>query len=374
MLSMVAVNRMSSGHEMKGDDMFKRGDIWWICIRFKGRKVQKSLETSDKRLAQQIEAKLKVGLLEGKHFNRPNGNGKTFKELAERYLAEKTVRKALSTQRTDRGTFRRHLIPTFGEMLLGDIMAKDISDFKAKRYADGKVSETVNRELTVLKACLNTAMREYGWLEQSPALFVGKDKPGNGRMRYLPQEEINALHGQLPDWLKPMFDLARFTGIRQGNLLDLTWKDVDVFRKTITLQETKNGDRHGVPINETLLEVLVGLFKKRDISEPLVFTLNGETVTASSLGKSFRSACKDVGIVDFRWHDLRHQFASELVQAGVSIYEVQKLLGQKTIAMTMRYSHLSPENLRVAVNVLKRADYNLTTVGNQSTPALAGTD
>jgi integrase len=354
--------------------MFKRGDIYWTCIRHKGRKIQKSLETSDRRLADQIESKLKVELLEGKFFNLPKGRHKTFKELAERYLAEKTVHKAPRTQITDRMIFKLHLIPFFGDRLIGEIAAKDINEYKAKRFSEKVVSDTVNRELAVLKACFNVAVREYEWLEQSPGLRVRKEKAGKGRVRYLTKDELKALYGQLPEWLKPMFDLARFTGIRQGNLLNLEWKDVDLFRKTITLQETKNGDRHGVPINETLFEVMVGLFKRRNISETKVFTRNGKPVAVSTLGNVFRGSCKTVGIVNFRWHDLRHQFASELVQRGVNIYEVQKLLCHRNITMTMKYAHLAPENLRNAVNVLTRADYNLTTAGSRQTPALAGTD
>ena len=153
---------------------------------------------------------------------------------------------------------------------------------------------------------------------------------------------------------------ARHTGMRKENILSLKWTQVDLFRRVITLESTKmNDERLSVPINDTLMEVFKRLAKVRHIKSDYVFfhpnakkkdskgTFSGRRYY--EIKTSFKRALERAGIKDFRFHDLRHCFASDLVQRGVDLYVVQALLGHKSERMTKRYAHLAPENLRDAV-------------------------
>ena len=137
------------------------------------------------------------------------------------------------------------------------------------------------------------------------------------------------------------------------NICKLRWDQVDLFRKIIILDRTKNGDRFGIPLCEKLAEVFKSLSKVRHIRSGHVFTRSdGSPYQGGTVSVAFKRTCKRAGILDFRFHDLRHTFASLLVQRGVDLYRVQRLLGHRDGRMTQRYAHLAPENLREAVSVL----------------------
>ena len=134
------------------------------------------------------------------------------------------------------------------------------------------------------------------------------------------------------------------------------------FRKTILIQKTKNGKPKTLPLNKFALDVLNRRSKMKSIKNDLVFfNKNGRKIHVSNLRKSFYRVMGKVGIKDFRFHDLRHTFASRLAQAGVDLYKISKLLGHKDIKMTQRYSHHCSDSLRDGVEILE-SDYNLTTM------------
>lgn len=142
--------------------------------------------------------------------------------------------------------------------------------------------------------------------------------------------------------------------MRQGNIISLTWDRVDMFRKVITLEAgmTKNEESLGIPISDTLFETFKDLQKVRNLNSNLVFMWNGKPLYKGLLERALRRGCKMAGITDFRFHDLRHTIASLLVQSGVDLYTVQKLMGHKDSRMTQRYAHLTQEKLRHAIKNL----------------------
>jgi integrase len=138
--------------------------------------------------------------------------------------------------------------------------------------------------------------------------------------------------------------------MRRGELLGLHWKDINFEERRIILERhIKNNERRIIPMNETLFAALKSLFFVNPDSEMVFPDINGDMV-----GMAFRRACKRAGIEDFRFHDLRHTFASHLIMGGANPRTVQTLLGHKDLRMTMRYSHLSPEHLRDAVSTLEK--------------------
>lgn len=150
-------------------------------------------------------------------------------------------------------------------------------------------------------------------------------------------------------YLKPIVQIAIHSGMRRGEIVNLQWKDIDLKERRIIVENTKNNERRVIPMNDTLYQV----FKSLPVhlhSERVFPDINGKMVTVA-----FERACKRAGIGDFRFHDLRHTFASYLTMGGGNIRTVQTLLGHKDLRMTMRYSHLSPEHLRDAVTTLEKS-------------------
>jgi integrase len=332
--------------------LIKRGQKWYVQLRDNGRLIRQSTGTHIKKVAQEIEAKIKMELVEGKYFDKGQGNKKTFKDMADKYMAEYAIKKAPKSIVRDR-TSLKHLLPVFGSQYLNSITPAQISAYKTQRRNEGASPKTINHELGFCKHCFNLAVKEWQWVRDNPFTKVSMERLPQPRVRYLTPEEFDKLYQACNDKLKPIVLFAVNTGMRQDNILSLTWQQVDLNRGVIVLPHTKNGERLGLPMNSTVKDLLSELKRIRFITSDFVFhTSTGNRFDGSKIGKWFRQALKKAGIQDFRFHDLRHTFASWLVQKGASLYEVQWLLGHKTIAMTMRYAHLAPDNLRTAINLL----------------------
>ncbi len=227
------------------------------------------------------------------------------------------------------------------------IASRQIERFKASRLEKVKPA-TVNKEIGLLKHLLNLAV-EWGYLYENPARKVKPLRENNMRLRYLANEEINRLVASASGYLKPIITLAVNTGMRRGEIFNLKWSHVDLKNRFVEIIKSKNGDKRVIPINKTLLEALHRL--PRRIDSPYVFPgKKGKKLT--DVKKSFRTAMKKAEIEDFCFHDLRHTFASHLVMAGVPLLTVAELLGHKSIEMTKRYSHLSPNHKAAAVRML----------------------
>jgi integrase len=242
----------------------------------------------------------------------------------------------------------KNLLSFFGDFYITKITPSLDKQYKI-RGEEKKIA--TNRELSVLRAAFNIAIKEWEWLKDNPVNKIKPWKEPPGRVRYLSDEEFDKLLNECPDYLKPIVIVARHTGLRKENILSLTWSQVDLFRRLIIIEHTKNNERLSVPLNETLMSLFKQLFKVRHIKSPYVFNKPDGSRYHNSLN-GFWKAVKKAGINDFKFHDLRHCFASALVQKRVDLYQVQRLLGHRSNAMTQRYAHLSPEHLRDAVTRL----------------------
>jgi len=152
-----------------------------------------------------------------------------------------------------------------------------------------------------------------------------------------------------------MILFALNTGMRMGEIRALTWEAVDLFRKTVTVFRSKNGEQRTIPINSLVLDVLKSKAKVRSLKSDYVFPNDTYTLLDDShLRRAFRGAMKLCRIENFHFHDLRHTFATRLVQSGIDLYEVQCLLGHKSPIMTQRYAHHYPESLREGVEMLEK--------------------
>ncbi|OHB72360.1 MAG: hypothetical protein A2W17_00640 [Planctomycetes bacterium RBG_16_41_13] len=341
--------------------MFKRGGVWWTCIRYEDKKVQKSLETDDRRLAQAIEAKIRAEIAEGKFFDKPVGQSKTFKDMMEKFMQEHAPKVSKNMQKSYASSLK-HLATFWGNSKLSDIKPKLISEYKVLRKNKGIKPATINRELAMLSKAFNLAVKEWEWIRDNPVSRVPKEKENNERDRWLNAEDEKRLLENSLSWLKDIIIFDLNTGLRQDELLSLQWSRVDLFRKIIIIQESKNGKPRTIPLNQIALDILMEKSKRRNLKSDLVFLSNMSTkIDRHNLRRAFNIALDKTGIQNFHFHDLRHTFATRLAQRGIDIYKISKLLGHQDIRMTQRYSHHCPDSLRDGVQILE-ADYNLTTV------------
>src|SRR3972149_1205069 len=344
--------------------MFKRGGVWWTCIRYEDKKVQKSLETDDRRLAQAIEAKIRAEIAEGKFFDQPVGQSKTFKDMMEKFMQEHAPKVSKNMQKSYASSLK-HLATFWGNSKLSDIKPKLISEYKVLRKNKGIKPSTINRELAMLSKAFNLAVKEWEWIRDNPVSRVPKEKENNERDRWLNAEDEKRLLENSSSWLKDIIIFDLNTGLRQDELLSLQWSRVDLFRKIIIIQESKNGKPRTIPLNQIALDILMEKSKRRNLKSDLVFLSNMSTkIDRHNLRRAFNIALDKAGIQNFHFHDLRHTFATRLAQRGIDIYKISKLLGHQDIRMTQRYSHHCPDSLRDGVQILE-VDYNLTTVGGK---------
>ena len=192
---------------------------------------------------------------------------------------------------------------------------------------------------------------EWNYLKANPLKSVKFLKEPLGRLRYLTREEMDALIAACAPHLRPIVVMGLNTGMRRSEILGLTWADIDFATRSITLRRTKSNRLRVIPINQTLYEELQRLL--RHLHSPYVFC-NDKGKPFSEVRHAFQTACRRSGITNFRFHDLRHTFASHLVMNGVNLRAAQHLLGHQDIRMTLRYSHLSQEHLQSAVGTLDR--------------------
>lgn len=344
--------------------LFRRGGsgIWHMSFMYRGEQVRRSTETTDRKLAQRIHDKVKGEIAEKRWFEKLPGEEKTFREMLEKYMNEHSARNKAPRSHIRDKSLANHLLASFEDFTLVDITPKLIAEYKTNRRAEGASPRTVNYELTLMGHAFNLAIKEWEWCKENPVRKVSKERVSNLRERWLTLKEEETLLRESPKWLQEMITFAINTGLRQGEILNLQWAQVDLFRKTMVILEQKNKGKDTLPLNEKALEVLKARAKVRHIKSNCVFyRANGTSIDASNLRRTFYSATRKAQIEDFHWHDLRHTFATRLVQAGVDIYTVQKLGRWKNISMVMRYAHHYPESLRAGIEVLDRVKEKVST-------------
>ncbi len=346
--------------------MFMRGGVWWASITYKGRRVRKSLEVTDKKHAQIMEAQIRTALAEGKYSERPMGESKTFRDMMEKFMKEHAPKVSVNTQKSYSASLK-NLSSFFVDSKLTSITPKMTSEYKALRYREGAKPATINREIAMLSKAFNLSVKQWEWVKENPMSRVPKEKENNERDRWLTEDEEKRLLENSPQWLRDIIVFDLNTGLRQGELLSLEWSRVDLSRKIIIIQESKSGKPRTIPLNQIAIDILMEKTRIRNVRNDLVFASSvGTKIDRHNTRRSFNSAVKNAGIYNFHFHDLRHTFATRMAQRGIDIYKISKLLGHHDIRMTQRYSHHCPESLRDGVQVLEFS-HNLVTVGRNAT-------
>ncbi|MCL4182164.1 MAG: tyrosine-type recombinase/integrase [Burkholderiaceae bacterium] len=307
------------------------------------------------------------------------------------FIGEHFAPWALAHQKAGQATVDA-LKACFGELYdreLRSLSAFDVERFKSKRLKAGRKPATVNRDLDRIRSVYSRAV-EWGFLAAHPLKTVKRAKGADdSRVRYLSDDEGKRLRDALqeredarrasrerhnewhkargsaghPQWpangftdhLAPMALVALNTGLRRGELLGLTWENVNLGAKLLTVAAgtAKSRKARHIPLNAEAIDVLTR-WKAQGSGEGLVFPAPGGG-RMTHINTSWEGLVDDAKLVDFRFHDLRHDFASKLVMAGVDLNTVRELLGHADLKMTLRYAHLAPDRLAAAVEKLGAA-------------------
>lgn len=339
---------------MKTRGIFKRGNTYWIRYADPtGRIVRESAKTRNINEALKLLAKRKTEVAEGKYPQKVIIKPHTFSELADEYL------KYVSTQRSYKTKLYvvRQLKERFKDMILRKFTPLQIEKLQAEMLKEGYEIASINKTTTILKHMFTKAT-DWNMVEPEVAQRLRKAKNLKGenkRLRYLSKEEAQRLIDCAEPHLKPIIQVALFTGMRKSEILSLKWSDIDLKNGFIFLRKTKNHEPRQIPMCNALKTIMKDLFLKRRLDTDWIFynPIN-PSQRLLDIKKAFNTACRKAGIRDFHFHDLRHTCASWLVMAGVDLRAVAEILGHKTIRMTMRYSHLSPEHLQKTVSAFDR--------------------
>ncbi|MCP5157360.1 MAG: site-specific integrase, partial [Ectothiorhodospiraceae bacterium] len=303
-----------------------------------------------KRDAQDWAQATETEMVRGVYVRRTGGERMTLREALERYEAEVSPTKRGSTVKNERARFkilREHL----GAYSLAALSPDVIARYRDQRLALGRANNTVRLELALLSHLYATAIREWGLgLTYNPVSNIRKPSPGSGRTRRLdPDEERRLLHAVDAN-TNPMLGwivrLALLTAMRQGEILSLRRVQVDLPRRVIRLDETKNGERRLVPLSTRAAEICSAAIRHATatgVHTPLLFY--GEPGQDGRrrpyvVNKVWATAVRRAGIEDFRFHDLRHEAISRLVEAGLTDQQVAAISGHKSMQMLKRYTHL----------------------------------
>jgi len=344
----------------------KNSQNWWITWRDQnGKRFRRSSGTTNRKLAEALAASwIKQDFMEVNFGKKPDLD---FSEILLRYA--KALKRNNPEQFMDKNRYRiKFLAERFGNYKVSELTYRVIQEFVDERL------ETVSsgialKDVAYIKAAINRARREEltDFVPNFPRI-----KPSRPRNRWLTHDEEERLVHHAAPHLKPLIRFAVDTGGRRSELLTLDWRYVDLINRRVTFIQTKNGEDRTVRLCQGAYQTLLDLGPKD--SGP-VFTYYGKAL--KGFKSSFDKAREKAGIEDFRFHDLRHTFASRLVQGGVPLYNVMHLTGHKSLEMVQRYAHLAPEFQEAAIAVLdQRPDINprgVKDVSNENHGHIMGT-
>lgn len=346
--------------------LFKRKDSpnWWIKLTARnGRRIQQSAGTADKVKAQELHDKLKASLWDQERLGiKP---ARSWREAVVRWL-EETSEKA--THQEDRKKLV-WLHPHLGDLTLDGITLDVIDRIRSARLKEGSKG-TCNRYLALVRAILRRARDEWEWVDKVPKVRLFKES--NSRERSLTPAQAQTLLQELPEHMREMVLFSLATGLRQSNVLKLEWGQVNLEQRHAWIHgwQSKNRRPIAVPLNATALAVLERQLGKHPTR---VFSFRGKAINSANT-KAWQAARRRAGIEDFRWHDLRHTWATWQRQAGTPTHELQSLGGWRTGAMVERYAHLAPDHLAQAATRLDAVfgGYNPATNPQMERAPIAG--
>ena len=327
--------------------LYKRGTTWWV--RFtppNGQQIRRSAKTANKQQAQEFLDRLKADYWRTLQLGeKPK---RTWQEAVERWLQEK---KGVKTSYINDVRCLRWLHTFLFDKYLHEICREDVDQIIQARLAEGVKNATVNRMMETMRGILRKAEKDWEWIDK--ATHIPMLPEPKRRIRWLTQEEADRLLAELPAHLAEMVRFTLATGLREANVTQLQWSQVDMARACAWIHPDQSKSRKAIPVplNANALAVLKRQKELEANPSPFVFLFRGKSVNKANT-KAWRDALLRAGIEEFRWHDLRHTWATWHIQQGTPLYVLQELGGWAGSEMVQRYAHLSAEHLKVYADQL----------------------
>lgn len=308
---------------------------WWIRFRDPdGREIRETTGTENRHLAEEYEARRKLEAYRVARLGDTPSH--TWQECVVRWL-EETRKRSIDD---DVYIFRRLDLHLHG-LRIADIGPDHVRAITAAMHAEGLKPGRINRVLSLLRAVLRKAEREWRWLDRAPVVAMQTVEPT--MPRWLTRDEAARLIAECPRHLAPLVRFSLATGLRESNVCGLEWSHVDLDRRTLTIppSHAKGKKPITLPLNRDAVVILRGQHGQHPTR---VFTYNGKPLAEAHSG-AYRRACQRAGLTDINWHTLRHTWASWMIQSGVPLDRLQKLGGWSSLAMVQVYAHLATEHL-----------------------------
>jgi integrase len=330
--------------------LYRRKDspYWWVDVVLPdGRRVCRSTRLQREEDAREYLVRLKAEAY-GLQRTTPMLVEKRWQDAVVRYLSEirETDKKTLPMDRLH----LRQLDTVLRDKRLTDVNMDALWPFiHARRDRDKVANSTINRALEVVRRILNLAHQDWNWLQRVPRIRLLKEP--KRRVRFLTREEADRLLEVLPEHQRPVVRYALATGCRMGEVLRLEWSRVDFGRRVAWLDPgtTKSGEGRGIPLNN---DAVLALRSVQGQSDRWCFTFQGKPMTA--IGAAWERSLAKAGIENFRFHDLRHTWASWHVMSGTNLQQLMELGGWRSYEMVLRYAHMAPEHLSEAARRIER--------------------
>lgn len=342
--------------------LYKRNDspYWWLdTVLPDGRRVRQSTRVTSLADAEAYLVRLKGEAQQRLRDGAQYQPDRRWQDAVVRFCTECSEKRSFS----DDKDHLKKLDPYLRDRRLTEINMDVLFPFVQQRKQVDKVKNaTVNRALEVVRRILYLCCDDWNWIPKVPKIRMLK--VSNRRIRFITHEEADCLLAELPPHLTPIVRFALNTGCRRREMLELQWRCVDLERRVAWLDPgtTKNGDGRGIPLNR---EAVLALRDVQGQHRHYCFTYRGRPL--GEVGEAFQRALKRAGIEHFRFHDLRHTWASWHVQSGTSLQQLMELGGWKSYEMVLRYAHLAPEHLADAAARIER---RWESVGENSTISL----
>lgn len=335
----------------------KEGKVKYLArVRLKGKRAESAIFerlTDARRWASSIES----AIHENRHFKTAESKKRTVAELIDKYIANVLPSKSNSmkaAQANQLAWWREKA----GYYVLADFTVEVIDSLRSElakgstNRGEKRTTATVNRYLAALSHVLTKAVNVWQWLESNPLSKIERHSENQGRVRYLDDEErmrlLEACQQSSNKQLYAIVVLALSTGMRKGEILNLTRRFVFLQEGFVILEHTKNGERRRVPIIGHAHEVLTSQMKIHRFDSDFIFPSKDGTKPID-IKRPWEVAVTKAEINDFRFHDLRHSCASYLAMNGATQRDLMEILGHKTVQMTKRYSHLSDSHISSVV-------------------------
>lgn len=339
-----------------------------------GKPIQGSTGTTDKAKAQEFHDRLKADLWnQAKLGHKPRY---IWNDAIVRFIGDREDSASVETVKIHLRWLDRHLgnveLTSIDRTLIDKIAAAKRAEFVMVQTKDGEKStgrkvkpSTVNRVLEVLSSVLHAAV-DWEWLDRMPKVAMLPEP--TKRIRWITQDQAKRLLSVLPGHLSEMALFSLETGLRRANVTGLQWSQVDLARKMAWIHPDQAKARKAIPVplSDVAIEVLrrQRFAKRKPEFIDSVFVFRGKPVHQTGT-KAWKNGLAKAGISDFRWHDLRHTWASWHVQRGTPLHVLKELGGWETMEMVQRYAHLSADHLAQWVQSVSNDSCNLAVVAKQ---------